>query len=156
MPILQWMVALRRRDRKILISVLMQSTAESTDRCGKCEWALSSISFYQALIPPECQHKTSTCHLMMMKALFLKRPVHWNLKKSRQTQNRFELFQPLSLFFKKWINSAKNQFFGANIKKRFFTSLNRLKLYLQNIFIFQVIYFCPILKLNAKRPFLKY
>ena len=33
----QWTVALRRRDRKIPISVLTQSTAESANRCGECE-----------------------------------------------------------------------------------------------------------------------
>ena len=32
-------VALLRRDRKIPISALTQSTAESADRCGECEWA---------------------------------------------------------------------------------------------------------------------
>ena len=36
------MVALLRRDRKIPISALTQSTAESADRCGECEWAFSS------------------------------------------------------------------------------------------------------------------
>ena len=30
-------VALLRRDRKIPFSALMQSTAESADRCSKCE-----------------------------------------------------------------------------------------------------------------------
>ena len=30
-------VALLRRDRKIPISALTQSTAESADRCGECE-----------------------------------------------------------------------------------------------------------------------
>ena len=33
-------VALLRRDRKIPISALTQSTVESADRCGECEWAL--------------------------------------------------------------------------------------------------------------------
>ena len=33
-------VALLRRDRKFPISALTQSTAESADRCGECEWAL--------------------------------------------------------------------------------------------------------------------
>ena len=32
-------VALLRRDRKFPISALTQSTAESADRCGECEWA---------------------------------------------------------------------------------------------------------------------
>ena len=36
---LRQMVALLRRDRKIPISALTQSTAESADRCGECEWA---------------------------------------------------------------------------------------------------------------------
>ena len=35
-------VALLRRDRKIPISALTQSTAESADCCGECEWALSA------------------------------------------------------------------------------------------------------------------
>ena len=34
-------VALLRRDRKIPISALTQSTAESADRCGECESALN-------------------------------------------------------------------------------------------------------------------
>ena len=33
-------VALPQRERKFSISALIQSTAESTDCCGKCEWAL--------------------------------------------------------------------------------------------------------------------
>ena len=32
-------VALLRRDRNFSISALTQSTAESADRCGECEWA---------------------------------------------------------------------------------------------------------------------
>ena len=35
-------VALLRRDRKIPISALTQSTAESADRCGECESALTA------------------------------------------------------------------------------------------------------------------
>ena len=35
-------VALLRRDRKIPISALTQSTAESADCCGECEWAFSN------------------------------------------------------------------------------------------------------------------
>ena len=38
-------VALLRRDRKIPISALTQSTAESADRCGECESALSTIAW---------------------------------------------------------------------------------------------------------------
>ena len=38
--ILHWTVALCRRDRKIPISALTQSTAETTDCCSECEWAL--------------------------------------------------------------------------------------------------------------------
>ena len=34
---LQQTVALLRRDRKLPISALTQSTAESADRCGKCD-----------------------------------------------------------------------------------------------------------------------
>ena len=34
---LRQMVALLHRDRKIPISALTQSTAESADRCGECE-----------------------------------------------------------------------------------------------------------------------
>ena len=41
----QQTVALPRRDRKILISALTQSTAESVDCCGKCEWALTLTLF---------------------------------------------------------------------------------------------------------------
>ena len=33
----------RREIGKFIISVFMQSTAESSDRCGKCEWALNLI-----------------------------------------------------------------------------------------------------------------
>ena len=36
-------VALLRRDRKIPISALTQSTAESADRCSECEWALREV-----------------------------------------------------------------------------------------------------------------
>ena len=35
-------VALLRRDRKIPISVLTQSTVESADCCGECEWAFNA------------------------------------------------------------------------------------------------------------------
>ena len=41
---LRQMVALLCRDRKIPISALTQSTAESADRCGECEWALRLTS----------------------------------------------------------------------------------------------------------------
>ena len=40
---LQQTVALLRRDRKIPISALTQSTAESADRCGECEWAFTLL-----------------------------------------------------------------------------------------------------------------
>ena len=39
-------VALLRRDRKIPNSALTQSTADSADRCGECEWALMWMSLY--------------------------------------------------------------------------------------------------------------
>ena len=38
--ILQWTVAFPQRDRKLSISALMLSIAESADHCCKCEWAL--------------------------------------------------------------------------------------------------------------------
>ena len=38
-------VALLRRDRKIPISALTQSTAESADRCGECESAFKEVKF---------------------------------------------------------------------------------------------------------------
>ena len=41
---LQQTVALLCRDRKIPISALTQSTAESADRCGECEWALNVLA----------------------------------------------------------------------------------------------------------------
>ena len=40
-------VALLRRDRKIPISALTQSTAESAVCCGKCEWALRLDNFFK-------------------------------------------------------------------------------------------------------------
>ena len=36
-------VVLLHRDRKIPISVLTQSTVESADCCGECEWALRNV-----------------------------------------------------------------------------------------------------------------
>ena len=44
---LQQMVELMQRDRKIHIPVLMQSTAESADHCSKCEWALTLDIYLQ-------------------------------------------------------------------------------------------------------------
>ena len=41
MQIPQWTVAFPQRDWKFSISALIQSTAESTDPCGKCESAFS-------------------------------------------------------------------------------------------------------------------
>ena len=40
---LRQMVALLRRDRKIPISALTQTTAESADHCSECEWALDEM-----------------------------------------------------------------------------------------------------------------
>ena len=61
-------VVLKQRDRKIIISVLTQSTVESADRCSECEWALKLIIWavvvaqmveWSLLIPKVCGLNTA-------------------------------------------------------------------------------------------------
>ena len=49
---MQQMVALTQIDRKIPISALAQSDAESADRCGECEWAFNLYPVFLQLIIP--------------------------------------------------------------------------------------------------------
>ena len=57
-------VVLPHRDRKIPISVLTQSSVESADCCGKCEWAFSNL-FNNVSLNSLCS-ANNVCHQFLV------------------------------------------------------------------------------------------
>ena len=75
MRIPQWSVAFLQRDRKFSISALTQSTAESVDNCGKCEWALNTFASLTSYgVPPNFRVCLTIEHCISGETLFITSP----------------------------------------------------------------------------------